>query len=104
MSPLPSPPAPPRPKDARTTLPPVIVPAVPTNVTSVLDDIAANAQSVSSNAAALTSLFASTVGGPLVKVAAFSHGIRSAASKRRVAEANRLAKKEESRGRQAVGV
>src|SRR5215813_4723962 len=59
-----------------------------------VDDIAANAQSVSSNAAALTSLFASTVGGPLVKVAAFSHGIRGAAKKRRVSEANRLAKKD----------
>jgi uncharacterized protein YoxC len=58
-----------------------------------VDEITVNAQSMSSNAAALTSLFASTVGGPMVKVAAFSHGIRSAAKKRRVAELEREAKK-----------
>ncbi|HEX3813034.1 MAG TPA: DUF948 domain-containing protein [Mycobacteriales bacterium] len=58
-----------------------------------VEDITANAQSVSSNAAALTSLFASTVGGPVVKIAAFSHGIRSAAKNRRVAETKRAAKK-----------
>ena len=58
-----------------------------------VEDITANAASVSSNAAALTSLFASTVGGPVVKVAAFSHGIRTAAKKRRVSELEREVKK-----------
>lgn len=57
-----------------------------------VDGIAANAQSVSSNAAALTSLFASTLGGPVVKVAAFSYGIRKAAGRRRRAEVERNVK------------
>jgi uncharacterized protein YoxC len=64
-----------------------------------VDEITVNAQSVSSNAAALTSLFASTVGGPVVKVAAFSHGIRSAAKKRRVSELEREVKKKSRAGR-----
>lgn len=69
-----------------------------------MDGITANAQSVSSNAAALTSLFASTVGGPLVRVAAFSHGIRRAALNRRKAEVEKeakAAKKDERRQRRA---
>lgn len=57
-----------------------------------MDGITANAESVSSNAAALTSLFASTVGGPLVRVAAFSHGIRKAATNRRRAAVEKDAK------------
>lgn len=64
-------------KDAQTTL---------TQVNSELEKVGGitdNAQSVSSNAAALTSLFASTVGGPVVRIAAFSYGIRHAASNRR---------------------
>ena len=35
---------------------------------------------VTTNASALTSLFAATVGSPLVKVAAFTYGVRSAMS------------------------
>ena len=58
-----------------------------------VEGITSNAASVSSNAAALTSLFASTIGGPVVKVAAFSHGIRTAAKKRRNSELEREAKK-----------
>jgi len=34
------------------------------------------AAQVSENVAALTSLFAATLGGPLVRVAAFSYGVR----------------------------
>lgn len=48
-----------------------------------VDGITANAESVSSNAAALASVVASTVGNPLVKVAAFTYGVRKAASNRR---------------------
>ena len=48
-----------------------------------VDGITANAQSMSSNAAALTSVFASTLGSPVVKVAAFSYGVRKAAKARR---------------------
>jgi hypothetical protein len=34
----------------------------------------------------LTSVFASTLGGPVIKVAAFSYGVRRAASKRTAAD------------------
>lgn len=64
-----------------------------------VDGIAANAQSVSSNAAALTSLFASTLGGPVVKVAAFSYGIRRAAGKRRKAAVEKDVKTSRRRDR-----
>ncbi len=43
-----------------------------------LDTITANVSSMSTNLNALTSLFAATVGSPVVKVAAFSYGVRSA--------------------------
>jgi hypothetical protein len=42
---------------------------------------------VSSNVAALTSVFAATLGSPLIKVAAFSYGVRSAARKKREGQA-----------------
>lgn len=47
-----------------------------------VDGITANAENVSQNAAALTSLISSTIGSPLVKVASFTYGVRKAASKR----------------------
>lgn len=48
-----------------------------------VEGITTNAQAMSSNAAALASLFAVTLGGPVVKVAAFSYGVRKAAKARR---------------------
>jgi uncharacterized protein YoxC len=70
-----------------------------------VDGIADNAQTVSTNVAALTSVVAATVGSPLIKVAAFSYGVRSAARKRResqaIAEATRR-DKEARRGRRAA--
>jgi len=45
-----------------------------------LDTITANVSSMSTNINALTSLFAATVGSPVVKVAAFTYGVRSAMS------------------------
>lgn len=45
-----------------------------------LDTITANVSSMSTNLSALTSLFAATLGSPVVKVAAFSYGVRSAMS------------------------
>jgi len=57
-----------------------------------VEGITQNAQAVTSNVAALTSLFATTLGGPLVKVAAFSYGVRKAAAGRRRAEAERATK------------
>ena len=43
-----------------------------------IDTITTAAADVSQNVSALTALFAATVGGPLIKVAAFSHGVRRA--------------------------
>lgn len=45
-----------------------------------LDTITANVSSMSTNINALTSLFAATLGSPVVKVAAFTYGVRSAMS------------------------
>ena len=52
-----------------------------------VDDITGNAANVSSNVAALSSVVAATLGTPLIKVAAFSYGVRSAAKKRREGQA-----------------
>jgi uncharacterized protein YoxC len=50
---------------------------VNTNLERV-DVITENVQTVTTNASALSSVVAATVGGPLVKVAAFSYGVRRA--------------------------
>lgn len=47
-----------------------------------IDTVTTNLATMSSNVNALTSLFAATLGSPLVKVAAFSYGVRSAAGRR----------------------
>lgn len=49
-----------------------------------VDGITANAENVSQNAAALTSLVSSTIGSPLVKLASFTYGVRRALVKRGV--------------------
>ncbi|MFN2625351.1 MAG: DUF948 domain-containing protein [Mycobacteriales bacterium] len=51
-----------------------------------VDAITSNVQTVTSNLAGLAGLFAATLGSPLVKVAAFSYGVRRAASNRRKAD------------------
>lgn len=48
-----------------------------------VDGIARGVNSMTTNAAALTSIVASTVGSPLIKVAAFSYGVRKSLSGRR---------------------
>ncbi len=50
-----------------------------------IDTVTTNIASMSANVNALTSLFAATLGSPLVKVAAFSYGVRSAVGRRRTA-------------------
>jgi hypothetical protein len=45
-----------------------------------VDAITSNVQSATGNISALTALLAATLGGPVVKVAAFSYGVRSALS------------------------
>ena len=59
-----------------------------------VDAITANVQSISGNLSALTSLFAATLGGPVVKVAAFSYGVRRAAGKRESAAIEKRVKAE----------
>jgi hypothetical protein len=45
--------------------------------------VTANARAVTANVSTLTSLFTATLGGPLVKVAAFSYGLNKALRRRR---------------------
>jgi hypothetical protein len=71
---------------------------VTTTVTSTnaqlarVDAITANAEKVTSNAAALSSVFAATLGGPLVRAAAFTYGVRKAIATRRKADVERAVK------------
>ena len=73
---------------------------VTTSVTHVnaeltrVDAITANVQSMSGNISALTSLFAATLGSPIIKVAAFSYGIRKAVSGRNKADAESRVQKQ----------
>lgn len=48
-----------------------------------VDSITTSAQTVANNAAAMSSLFSATLGGPLVKTAAFTYGVRHAMANRR---------------------
>ena len=63
-----------------------------------VDAITANVQSMSGNVSALTSLFAATLGSPVIKVAAFSYGVRRAASKRHEKDVNKRVRSELKRG------
>ncbi|MDQ1288476.1 MAG: hypothetical protein QG622_2041 [Actinomycetota bacterium] len=47
-----------------------------------VDAITSNVAQVSTNVSALTSLFAATLGSPIIKVAAFSYGVRQAVAGR----------------------
>jgi uncharacterized protein YoxC len=56
-----------------------------------VDAITANVQTISTNVSALTGVFAATLGSPVIKVAAFSYGVRRALTERREHEfRNRL--------------
>jgi uncharacterized protein YoxC len=59
-----------------------------------VDAITANVQSMTGNVSALTSLFAATLGSPVIKVAAFSYGVRRAATKRQHNEVEKRVKSE----------
>jgi hypothetical protein len=54
---------------------------------------------MTTNAAALTSIVSSTVGGPLIKIAAFSYGVRKTVTKRRDDEAVRSARRRHTASR-----
>lgn len=65
-------------------------------VNAQLDDvqgITKNVGSITNNAAALTSVVSSTVGSPLIKLAAFSYGVRKTVQDRREAAVAREAKR-----------
>jgi uncharacterized protein YoxC len=47
-----------------------------------VDAVTTAAAEVSQNVSALTSLFSATLGGPLIRLAAFTYGVRSTFSKR----------------------
>jgi uncharacterized protein YoxC len=79
-------------RQAREQTAPILTQAT-TTVTHVnsnlekVDEITVNAANVSSNVAALTSVAAATLGSPLIKVAAFSYGVRSAVRQKREGQA-----------------
>lgn len=68
---------------------------VTTTVTSTnaqlgkVDVITSNVASTTSNVSALTTLFAATLGSPIIRVAAFTYGVRQAMSGRRTARGRR---------------
>ena len=66
-----------------------------------VDAITANVQSISGNVSALTSLFAATLGSPVIKVAAFSYGVRNVASKRHEKDVNKRVRDELKSSRKA---
>lgn len=78
---------------------------VTTSVTHVnqelvrVDAITANVQSMTGNVSALTSLFAATLGSPVIKVAAFSYGVRRAATKRHEKDVSKRVRAELKGGR-----
>ncbi|HUR14563.1 MAG TPA: DUF948 domain-containing protein [Mycobacteriales bacterium] len=59
-----------------------------------VDAITGNVQAITTNAKALSGLFAATLGGPMVKVAALSYGVRRAAGKRHETDVRKRVKAE----------
>ena len=59
-----------------------------------VDAITANVQSISTNVSALTGVFAATLGSPLIKVAAFSYGVRRAIGEKNEADVRKRVKSE----------
>jgi hypothetical protein len=73
---------------------------VTTTVTSTnaqlvrVDAITANVQSITTNVSGLASVFAATLGTPVLKVAAFSYGVRRAITDRRRRDVSRRVRAE----------
>lgn len=59
-----------------------------------VDAITGNVQTLSQNVSALSSVFAATLGGPLVKAAAFSYGVRKTLADRQRADIGKRVKAE----------
>ena len=68
-----------------------------------VDTITARAETVSDNVAGLSSLFAATLGGPLVKLAAFSYGVRRAIAAHDRRDVERRVRSEMKTGRRKKG-
>lgn len=68
-----------------------------------VDGITKGVNSMTSNAAALTSIVSSTVGSPLIKVAAFSYGVRKSVGRRRHVEPERETRQRHRASRRARG-
>ena len=67
-----------------------------------VDAITGNVQTLTQNVSALSSVFAATLGGPLVKAAAFSYGVRKALSDRQHADIEKRVKAEFKAEKRAV--
>ncbi|MFR9801376.1 DUF948 domain-containing protein [Pseudonocardia sp. RS010] len=64
-----------------------------------VDGITSNAKTVTSNVSVLTSLFTATLGGPLVRAAAFSYGLNKAIKARRAGRDGGVHSRGRRRGR-----
>ena len=64
-----------------------------------VDGITSSARAVTSNVSVLTSLFTATLGGPLVRAAAFSYGVNKALKARRAGKAETDARSRRRRRR-----
>ncbi|MDQ1680510.1 MAG: hypothetical protein QOI42_1369 [Frankiaceae bacterium] len=73
---------------------------VNTSLESV-ETVTDHAKTIAGNASTLSGLFAATLGGPLVKVAAFSYGVRRAVGDRRSADIAKRVKDEMKAERKA---
>jgi uncharacterized protein YoxC len=66
-----------------------------------VDGITDNVATLSGNASALASTFSATVGGPMIKAAAFSYGVRTAIANRRKADVEKRVRAEMKAERRA---
>jgi uncharacterized protein YoxC len=62
-----------------------------------VDGMTASAQAVAANTKALTSLFTATLGGPLVKAAALSYGLRKASQARKLKNGSSASRRSSSK-------
>jgi uncharacterized protein YoxC len=66
-----------------------------------VDEIAKSVNTMTTNVAALTSVVSSTLGSPLIKVAAFSYGVRRTVNERRDADLLKDARRKHRADRKA---
>ncbi|HEY2166183.1 MAG TPA: DUF948 domain-containing protein [Jatrophihabitantaceae bacterium] len=67
-----------------------------------VEQIAQNVNSMTTNVAAMTAIVSSTLGGPMIKAAAFTYGVRKAVNDRRDADAVRTARRKRRSDRSSV--